>query len=237
VPPGPTPLLDLVVTKSVEPTTVAVGGRLTWTMTVTNRSAVAAADVNGLKVDDPRSYRTRLISLRTSQGTCRPYTCDLGRLARGASATVTAVTEATQVGVVVDIVRVGSEEVESNYRNNVAAALARVIGPLTPPVGLGVCRTLTAEPRVLQNGRSSVVRVMARNRVGRPLSRVFVRVLGPGVDQRALTNADGIARVSFTPRRVGIVHFVGGQRVLAGGRSRCRTLLGVLSGQATVVTG
>ena len=33
-----------------------------------------------------------------SQGTCRPYTCDLGRLAPGASATVTAVTEATQVG-------------------------------------------------------------------------------------------------------------------------------------------
>ena len=102
-------------------------------MTVTNRSAVAAADVNGLKLDDPRSYRTRLISLRASQGTCRPYTCNLGRLAPGASATVTAVTEATQVGVVVDIVRVGSEEIESNYRNNVAAALARVIGPLTPP--------------------------------------------------------------------------------------------------------
>ena len=95
-------------------------------MTVTNRSSVAAADVNGLKLDDPRSFRTRLISLRASQGTCRPYTCDLGRLAPGASATVTAVTEATQVGVVVDIVRVGSEEIESNYRNNVAAALARV---------------------------------------------------------------------------------------------------------------
>ena len=67
-------------------------------MTVTNRSSVAAADVNGVKVDDPRSFRTRLISLHTSQGTCRPYTCDLGRLAPGASATVIAVTEATQVG-------------------------------------------------------------------------------------------------------------------------------------------
>ena len=132
-PPGPGPLLDLVVTKSVEPTIVTVGGRLTWTMTVTNRSSVAAADVNGLKLDDPRSFRTRLISLQASQGTCRPYTCNLGRLAPGASATVTAVTEATQVGVVVDIVRVGSEEIESNYRNNVAAALARVIGPLRPP--------------------------------------------------------------------------------------------------------
>ena len=140
-------------------------------MTVTNRSAVAAADVNGVKVDDPRSYRTRLISLTPSQGTCRPYTCNLGRLAPGASATVVAVTEATQVGVVANIVRVASEEVESNYRNNVAAALARVIGPLAPPVALRVCRTLTAEPRALQGGRSSVVRVTARNRLGKPLSR------------------------------------------------------------------
>ena len=69
--------------------------------------------------------------------------CNLGRLAPGASATVTAVTEATQVGVVVDIVRVGSEEVESNYRNNVAAALAHVI---TPPIQLNACRALTVEP-------------------------------------------------------------------------------------------
>ena len=154
-------------------------------MTVTNRSAVAAADVNGLKLDDPRSYRTRLISLTASQGTCRPFTCDLGRLAPGASATVVAVTEATQVGVVVDIVRVGSEEIESNYRNNVAAALARVIGPLTPPAPTNVCRTLTAAPRVLQSGRSSVVRLTARNRLGKPLANVAVRARGAGVDMQA----------------------------------------------------
>ena len=82
-------------------------------MTVTNRSAVAAADINGLKVKDPRSFRTKLISLEASQGTCVPFTCDLGRLAPGASATVVAVTQATRVGTVVDIVRVGSEEPES----------------------------------------------------------------------------------------------------------------------------
>ena len=40
----------------------------------------------GLKVDDPRSFRTRLISLTPSQGVCRPFTCNLGRLAPGASA-------------------------------------------------------------------------------------------------------------------------------------------------------
>jgi hypothetical protein len=235
-PPGPAPLLDLVVTKSVEPTTVVVGGRLTWTMTVTNRSAVAAADVNGLKLDDPRSFRTRLISLRSSQGTCRPFTCDLGRLAPGASATVTAVTEATQVGVVVDIVRVGSEEVESNYRNNVAAALARVIGPLEPPVGLAVCRTLTAEPRALQTGRSSVVLVTARNRPGRPIRGLQVHVRGAGIQMRARTDRRGVARFSVSPGRIGLVSFTG-DRSRAAGPTQCRTLLGVLGAEDTVVTG
>ena len=36
-PPGPAPQLDLVVTKSVAPETVVVGGRLRWTMIVSNR--------------------------------------------------------------------------------------------------------------------------------------------------------------------------------------------------------
>ena len=235
-PPGPAPLLDLVVAKSVEPTIVTVGGRLTWTMTVTNRSSVAAADVNGLKLDDPRSFRTKLISLEASQGSCRPYTCDLGRLAPGASATVTAVTEATRVGVVVDIVRAGSEEVESNYRNNVAAALARVIGPLKPPTAQNVCLALTAEPRALEKGRSSVVRVTARNRFGRPISGLRVRARGASVDKRARTDRQGVARFSVTPARLGLLVFTG-DRAKAAGPRKCRTLLGVLGAEDTIVTG
>ena len=235
-PPGPAPLLDLVVAKSVEPTIVTVGGRLTWTMTVTNRSSVAAADVNGLKLDDPRSFRTKLISLEASQGSCRPYTCDLGRLAPGASATVTAVTEATRVGVVVDIVRAGSEEVESNYRNNVAAALARVIGPLKPPTAQNVCLALTAEPRALEKGRSSVVRVTARNRFGRPVSGLRVRARGASVDKRARTDRQGVARFSVTPARLGLLVFTG-DRAKAAGPRKCRTLLGVLGAEDTIVTG
>ena len=106
-----------------------------------------------------------------------------------------------RVGVVVDIVRVGSEEIESSYRNNVAAALARVIGPLTPPVPTGMCRTLTASPRLLENGRSSVVRVTARNRLGRPLAGLPVRARGAGVRTEATTDARGIARFAMSPTR------------------------------------
>jgi uncharacterized repeat protein (TIGR01451 family) len=237
VPPGPGPKLDLVVTKSVEPTVVKVGGRLTWTMTVTNASALAAADVNGLKVDDSRSFRTKLISLKASQGTCVPYTCNLGRLAPGASATVTAVTQATQVGIVVDIVRVGSEEVESNYRNNVASAVAHVIGPLKPPAALDRCDTLTIAPRVLQSGRSSLVVLTARNRYGQPLSGFRVRVRGAGVSTTVKTDGRGDVRRTVLPRRTGLVFFTGVPRTLTGGGLHCRTLLGVLGASDTHVTG
>ena len=226
-----------MVTKSVEPETVVVGGRLTWTMIVTNRSSVAAADVNGVKVDDPRSFRTRLISLRASQGTCRPYTCDLGRLAPGASATVTAVTEATGEGVVANVVRVSSEEAESNYRNNVAAAIAQVVGRLTPPFVQSRCDTLTVAPRVLQNGRSSVVLLTARNGRGQPLAGVRVRVRGPGVDTTVTTDRRGIVRRTVLPRRPGLFFFTGLPRARTGGGLHCRTLLGVLGASATQVTG
>jgi uncharacterized repeat protein (TIGR01451 family) len=232
-PPTPSQQLDIAVVKTANPTTVVVGQRITWTMTVTNRSSVAADDVNGVKVNDPRSYRTRLVSLRASQGTCKPFTCNLGRLAPGASASVVAVTVATQVGVVVDVVRVGSEEVESNYRNNVAAALARVVGPFVPPTGLDVCRTLTAAPTALQAGRSSIVRLRALNRRGEPLLNVVVRARGPGVEQRARTDRRGFARVPLLATQVGLVHFVGGRPRVAG----CLTRLGVVRGRATSLTG
>jgi hypothetical protein len=199
---------------------------------------VAAADVNGVKVDDPRSYRTKLISLRTSQGACRPYVCRLGRLAPGESATVVAVTEATRVGPVVDIVRVGSEEIESNYRNNTAAALARVIGPLRPPVVANACRTLTAAPRVLEVGRSSVVRVTAQNRFGKPVAGLLVHAQGAGVGLQTRTDRDGVARFTLAPRRLGLVTFTAGHRLLSSARApRCLTVLGVLRAKPTHVTG
>jgi Domain of unknown function DUF11 len=235
-PPGPAPLLDLEVVKTGKPASVLVGGKITWRMTVTNRSSVAAADVNGLKVNDPRSFRTKLISLTTSQGSCHPFVCDLGRLAPGASATVVAVTRALEVGPVVDVVRVGSEEIESNYRNNVASALVRVIGALRPPIAPKICRTLTAAPRVLQAERASVVLLTARNRLGHPLVGLPIRIRGAGVLARARTGRLGIARLTVAPTRAGLILFAGGRRTVVH-RPTCITLLAALRARPTHVTG
>jgi uncharacterized repeat protein (TIGR01451 family) len=219
-----------VLTKTVEPTTVRVGELITWTMTVSNESEVNAADVNGARVDD-RPLRTQLVSLTTTQGTCTVGGgCQLGRLLPGASVTITAVTRATQVGEVVNCVRVGSEEIESDYLDNTACALLRVIGD-QPPV-LDRCRSLVASPRLLRAGRESVVLTVARDLLGRPLAGVRVLARGAGVEAKSRTNARGVARFAFTPARLGVVGFVGvGVTARAVTQNGCKTLLAVLPGR------
>ncbi len=77
--------------KTATPSTTVVGHKITCRITVTNASTAAAADVNVVRVSE-RSYRLRLLSLTPSQGSCAQGSCNLGRLAPGASATITAVT-------------------------------------------------------------------------------------------------------------------------------------------------
>ena len=249
-PPPPTPPsppggeVDLVVVKTAAPTTVVLGRAITWTVTVTNDSSVQAADVNVVKVSE-RSYRVKVLSVHASQGTCGTTSCNLGRLAPGAAATITVVTRATRVGTVLNVVRVGSEEQESNYLNNIASALVRVTAPLDDATKDAVkaalanarCRTLEAVPRVLQAGTTSVVVATARNRFRRPVRGVVVRLRGLGLDRSARTNAQGIVRFVVTPTRTGLVHFERPMRVTTAAREPCRTLLGVLSARAALVTG
>src|SRR4029077_8302451 len=94
--PPPAPLVDLVVRKTATPSTTVVGNQITFRITVTNASSAAAADVNAVRVSE-RSYRLRLLSVTPSQGSCAQSSCNLGRLAPGASATITAVTQAVAV--------------------------------------------------------------------------------------------------------------------------------------------
>lgn len=230
VPPKPEPpdeLLDLLVTKTASPTTVREGELITWTMTVTNVSSVDAPDVQGLKINES-SFRTELISLTPSQGACTPTppSCDLGFIPAGGSVTITAVTQATDVGDVVNCVRATSEEPESDLVNNDACALARVVG--RPPV-VDRCRELIVAPKLLRAGRESVVLATARNLLGSPLAGILVRARGAGVRALGRTDQRGIARFTFTPSKLGIVRFRGiGQRTAVITHNGCRTRLGVL---------
>jgi hypothetical protein len=235
-PPAPDPPLgDLSVVKTAAPTTAVLGHAIRWKVTVSNNSTVASADVNLTRISE-RTYRLKLISLTTSQGTCNLKACNLGRLAPGASATITALTQATGVGRALNVVRVSSEEQESNYHNNTAAALVRITAPVKKAAARAVkgaafstaCNTLGAAPHALQADSTAIVRATARNRFGRPLQGLTVRAFGLGLDRRARTNDQGIVRFALTPTRTGIVHFQHGVRLRAGVHSRCKTFLAVL---------
>jgi Domain of unknown function DUF11 len=211
-----------------------IGQRIRWTITVKNNSTVVAADVNVVRVSE-FLYRVKLISLTVSQGSCNALICNIGRLAPGATATITVVSVATQVGRVLNVVRVSSEEQESDYDNNTAAALVRVTAPKEAVVkgvkGAAIsiaCSTIGAVPRTLQAGTTSLVFATAHNRYGKPARRVLVQVRGLGLHQQARTNRQGVVRFTLTPRQAGIVHFEHNVRLTAGVHSRCRTLLAVL---------
>jgi Domain of unknown function DUF11 len=219
-----------------------LGRTITWRITITNDSPTDAADVNVVRVSE-RSYRLKVLSLTPSRGSCAPPSCNLGRLAAGASATITAVTEAVAVGRVLNVVRVGSEEQESDYLNNVASALVRIVEPINEARRAGVkaaiatrfCNTLTASPRRLLSGASSIILTTARSRFGVPLPGVPVVAEGNGLRQRATTDRGGTAHFALTPRSVGLVHFRRAGIAPAG--TTCRTLLAVLGGRKPSVTG
>jgi hypothetical protein len=81
------------------------------------------------------------------------------------------------------------------------------------------------------------VRVVARDRLGRPIAQLRVRARGSKVRQEARTDGRGVARFTLSPARVGLVLFSAGARMSTARTSTCRTLLGVTRAQGTRVTG
>jgi uncharacterized repeat protein (TIGR01451 family) len=244
LPAPPLPLGDLSVVKTASPTSAVVGKRIIWTIKVTNKSTIAAADVNVVRTSD-LSFRVKVISLTPSQGTCNVGSCNLGRLAPGASATITVLTQATSIGRALNVVRVSSEEQESNYLNNTASALVRITAPKKQSLARAVkgavarftCNTLTAQPASLRAGNTSIVLATARNQFRQPLPGVDVRLTGLGLHERGRTNRQGVVRFSVTPQRIGVVSIERVGRSLTGAGSQCRTLLGALGSGTHSVTG
>jgi uncharacterized repeat protein (TIGR01451 family) len=87
--PGPQPVADLVVTKSVNRAAVLIGRPLTYKITVTNASSLAATNVRQASAF---KLPLKVTSVQTTQGTCtqvQPIRCDLGTLAAHSHATIT----------------------------------------------------------------------------------------------------------------------------------------------------
>ncbi|MFF5971457.1 calcium-binding protein [Streptomyces sp. NPDC012769] len=128
-PPPPAPYADLSVVKSGT-TTVSIGDRATYTVTVTN-AAGSTATATGVTLSDTLSGAgATLISATSTQGTCSTTTtsatCALGSLAPGASTTVTVTAEPRATGTLTDRATVSATQTDPVSGNNTATATTTV---------------------------------------------------------------------------------------------------------------
>jgi len=131
-----TPVADLAVTKTSSPTSVPIGGNITYTIKVTNNGPSPA---NGVTATDtlPPAIAFVFVSASASQGSCPPpasgkIVCAVGTLASGASATATVVItpSAAAMPSITNSVNVTSNQFDPNLSNNSASATTTVT-PLT----------------------------------------------------------------------------------------------------------
>jgi uncharacterized repeat protein (TIGR01451 family) len=125
-----TVLIDLEVTQTAAPSPVQVGLPVTYTITVTNNGPGTAT---GVTVTDtlPTTPANTFNSVTPSQGSCTApsggtFTCSLGTLINGGSATITLILTPLAQGMIGNTVAVAGNESESTTVNNSASAAANV---------------------------------------------------------------------------------------------------------------
>ncbi len=200
-PPVGAPLIDLKITKTDSPDPVSVGALLTYTLTVTNKKGDTA---NGVVVTDSLPSGVTLVSVATTKGTCSgsmAITCNIGSVAFNELVTITIIVRPGAAGTITNTAVVAGREAEQDPSDNTASAATLVQGAFTPP---SACYSLRVTPRSLTVGRHSVIRVTVRQS-GRPVGAVQVIVTGKNLNRRARTNTSGVATISLTPRRPGIL--------------------------------
>lgn len=229
--------VDLVVTKVDTPDPVAVGGLLTYTITVTNRPpsdgpAFTATDVT---LVDPLPSGVAYVTASPSQGTCTVETnglvCKLGSLEPGAAATVVTTVRPGSAGTLTNTVVALAAEPELNAADNSATAVTTVRGPFAPPALR--CTAITVHPISLRVGQKRVVIVRVSDQRGKPLAGARVTIRGPGVNVHGTTSKTGIYRHVFHPKKPGILVV----RAQPGASGKCLGRIGVVGVFQPPVTG
>ena len=127
---------DLVLTMASTPDVVAVGGDLTYSITVKN---IGPSDATGVVLTDTLPEGVEYVSSTSSQGTCRgPRTliCDLGVLVDGDSATVNLVVTIESAEDVTNTANITANEADPSLAGNSATIVTVARPPATrvPPV-------------------------------------------------------------------------------------------------------
>ena len=122
------PTVDLSITKVAAPGPYGTSQPLTYTITVNNLSAAAAA---GVSVTDTLPAGSNFVGATPSQGSCSgtgPVTCNLGTLNASSSATVQlTITLPSTTGPTTNTATVSSTNTDSNPANNTALSTVTVV--------------------------------------------------------------------------------------------------------------
>ena len=129
--------IDLAITKTASAVSVAQGGALSYTLTVTNYGLIAATSV---VVTDALPASVTFVSATTTQGTFNNsgglFTANIGTLNIGAGARITINTTATAAGSVTNTASTSGTQTDFSPGNNSASAVVSVTGLAGPALSI-----------------------------------------------------------------------------------------------------
>jgi uncharacterized repeat protein (TIGR01451 family) len=239
-PPAPDPepepvkpgLVDVSVVKTARPASVGLGGKVSWLLTVKNKSNRTATNVVVEDIAGKLGLGSAFVTVSSSQGTCNRTGCNLGTLGPGKSATVRVVSKALKVGTIANTVRVSSDQPDANIADNTDSALVRV-GVVLAKVAVAIrCGSVTLTPTRLVAGEPQLVYATARDRRGKPIPGASIRARGAGSTKVSKTNERGIARFALGARKGIVGVTLVGTRLILRNPRRCTSLLAVRSPNA-----
>ena len=111
--------VDLKATKTANVKVIKIGGKVIWTITVTNQGTLNATNVKAI---DRLSKSLKYLSYTSTKGTYNPSTGEwnIGDLNAGETATLTLTTKLLALGKITNSVSVTSNEKDVNKTNNYA---------------------------------------------------------------------------------------------------------------------
>ena len=230
-PPPPPPtvktdeFMDVQVIKDATPQVQLVNGQadIAYTVRVRNNGPNQAHDVK-LVDAAPSGVTFTGITQQPVNGSCSLsggvlLQCSLGTLGPGVERVIGLSARVTQTGTYVNCATGTGSGKDTNGANNMACASTLVTAPVTPPTTtpkppvtkpkpkpiLNICRVLKVTPKMVQaNGERQIV--LARvTRSRNPVQGVAVRFTGTGFAKVVTTNKQGIARLTLTPSKAGIM--------------------------------
>jgi uncharacterized repeat protein (TIGR01451 family) len=218
--------MDVQVVKDATPQVQFVNGQadIAYTIRVKNNGPNQAHDVK--LVDAAPSGVTFLsVTQQPVNGSCSIsgsalLQCSLGTLGPGVERAIGLSARVTQTGTYVNCATATASGKDTNGANNMECASTLVTAPVTPPVAKppakpkpkpaakpapDICRILKVTPGLVKaNGRQQLVLAkVTRSRT--PVKGVAVRFTGNGLAKVVKTNAKGVARLTVSPSRAGIV--------------------------------